>query len=253
MSKKISFEEWEEICKKKHNNKYEYQPNENWFGVRKSVVKIICPIHGVFEQNAEVHRRGFGCKKCSDYDKKFNNKRRFNKEQFVEKAKKIHGNNLDFSPTEYINMRTKIKIKCNICGNIFETLPRDILNKHGCPICKFSRLEREIFILLKENNINFIWQYRSKWLLKQSLDFYLLDHNIAIECQGKQHFGCGFYNCKRFDFDKIKKYDENKRILCKENKIELIYYLDKKYNDFVSNLENKFFNNKNDILNYINQ
>ena len=61
-------------------------------------------------------------------------------------------------------MRTKLKVKCNICGEYFYTLPRDLVRGHGCPNCKLSFLEREIFLILKRNNINFITQYKPKWL-----------------------------------------------------------------------------------------
>ena len=38
------------------------------------------------------------------------------------------------------------------------------------------------------NHINYIQQYKINELGKQSIDFYLTDFNIAIECQGEQHF-----------------------------------------------------------------
>ena len=50
-----------------------------------------------------------------------------------------------------------------------------------------KNLDRKQYVLEK-NNIVFIEQYREKWLSKQSLDFYLPEYNIAIECQGMQHF-----------------------------------------------------------------
>lgn len=90
MGKKITFDEWKERCVKIHNNKYEYLPNDNWVGIKNTIVKIVCPIHSVFEQNADVHQKGFGCKKCSDYSKTYDNKRRFTKEQFIEKAYNVH-------------------------------------------------------------------------------------------------------------------------------------------------------------------
>ena len=53
------------VCANKiHNNKYNYS-NLEWNGFTKTV-KIICPIHGEFNQNAYVHLRvGCGCPKCS--------------------------------------------------------------------------------------------------------------------------------------------------------------------------------------------
>lgn len=37
-------------------------------------------------------------------------------------------------------------------------------------------------------NIKYERYKKFSWLKKQNLDFYLPDYNIAIECQGIQHF-----------------------------------------------------------------
>ena len=59
-----------------------------------------------------------------------------------------------------------------------------------------------------------------------SLDFYLPDYNIAIECQGIQHFNSvSFFGGASF-LEEAKKRDDKKRILCKENGINLLYYSD---------------------------
>jgi len=46
----------------KHNKKYDYSLVD--FVTTKSKIKIICPIHGVFEQLANSHSQGYGCPKC---------------------------------------------------------------------------------------------------------------------------------------------------------------------------------------------
>lgn len=55
----------EEFIKKSdkiHNNKYDYSFVE--YKDSKSLVKIICPEHGEFEQIPNSHLKGSGCKKC---------------------------------------------------------------------------------------------------------------------------------------------------------------------------------------------
>lgn len=80
-------------------------------------------------------------RKMRDYDKtplNVNNKRENQKNTFFKKAKEIHGDKYDYSESEYINSSTKIKIKCNTCGNIFYQTPAShIFNNtgHGCPVC----------------------------------------------------------------------------------------------------------------------
>ena len=94
--------------------------------------------------------------------------------------------------TEYINNREKVKIKCNDCSYIFETIPSDHIGKtSGCPKCAnlISNPEKEIVefikslnILVKEGTREIIQNPNNgrKW----ELDIFLPEHNIAIEFNG---------------------------------------------------------------------
>lgn len=65
-------------------------------------------------------------------------------EQFISKAKNIHNNKYNYSLVKYINAKTKVKIICNNCHNIFNQLAYKHLDKRGCPNCSkvgFSRTE----------------------------------------------------------------------------------------------------------------
>lgn len=55
-------------------------------------------------------------------------------EEFVRRAKLIHGDDYDYSCTNYINMTHKVEIRCKVHG-IFEQLPQPHLKGQGCPIC----------------------------------------------------------------------------------------------------------------------
>ena len=59
---------------------------------------------------------------------------RLTKEQFIKKARKVHGNMYNYSKTNYINNRTKVVITCPIHGD-FEQRPDIHLNGHGCLEC----------------------------------------------------------------------------------------------------------------------
>lgn len=120
-----------EKAKKIHGDKYDYSL-ANYINC-KTKVKIICPIHGIFEQTPDKHINGkCGCKKCASESLR---KARQNKD-FVQKAKEEYGELYDYSLTNYVNLRTKIKIKCNKCGNVFEVYPENHLKKKsGCPTC----------------------------------------------------------------------------------------------------------------------
>ncbi len=60
--------------------------------------------------------------------------RRLTTEEFIQKAKVVHGNRYDYSQTEYVNARTKITIYCLDHGP-FQQLSNTHLRNHGCPDC----------------------------------------------------------------------------------------------------------------------
>jgi DNA-directed RNA polymerase subunit RPC12/RpoP len=61
---------------------------------------------------------------------------RLTTEEFIEKARIVHGNKYDYSLVEYKNNNTKVKIICLTCKNIFEQITISHIN-HGaeCPVC----------------------------------------------------------------------------------------------------------------------
>ena len=238
MKYKLTTKEFIERAKEIHGDKYDYSKVEYTGALSK--VCIICPIHGEFWQEASSHiKKKNGCPLCNGRIK--------NTTRFIERAKEIHGDKYDYSKVEYINSTSKICIICPIHGEFWQE-PRHHLNsKNGCPICKESKLEREINDFLKENNILFERQKHFDWLGRQSLDFYLPDYNMAIECQGEQHFMVRDYFNNEKELQKQINRDNKKLNLCNLNNIKLIYY---------SNLGITYpynvLENKNEILNIIN-
>lgn len=65
-----------------HGNKYNYS-NVNYINAHKKII-IICPEHGPFEQFPTNHLSGNKCQKCS-------NIHRPTTEEFIQKAKEVHG------------------------------------------------------------------------------------------------------------------------------------------------------------------
>lgn len=60
--RKISTEDFIERSNLIHNFKYNY--SETIYSGNKLNVKIICLLHGIFEQRAGSHLEGYGCKQC---------------------------------------------------------------------------------------------------------------------------------------------------------------------------------------------
>jgi very-short-patch-repair endonuclease len=87
----------------------------------------------------------------------------------------------------------------------------------------FKKSENKIKELLENNNINYIYQYRNKEKFgKMNLDFYLPEHNIAIEYQGKQHFQAVKIFKGDIGLEKTLKRDKEKYEICQNNNIKLL-------------------------------
>lgn len=61
--------------------------------------------------------------------------RKLTTEEFIQKARLIHGNKYDYSKVVYINAITKIIIICPIHGEFLVTPNAHLTKKSGCPIC----------------------------------------------------------------------------------------------------------------------
>lgn len=224
-----------------YNNKYDYSLVE--YVNYKTKVKIICHIHGVFEQTPTKHLSGRGCSLCGREN--ISRARRSTTEEFIEKARKIHGGKYDYSKVKYTGAFNNVEIICHKHGSFYQT-PTNHLRGKGCPHCQNSISENEISKFLNKHNISYIPQKQFDWLkIKQklSLDFYLPDYNIAIECQGLQHFKSidAFGGNKAFE--DILYRDKIKKELCDKNGIRILYYANYKY-DFPY----KVYTSKNKLL-----
>ena len=228
---RLTTEEFISRAKKIHGDKYDYSKVD--YVNATTPVEIVCMLHGSFMQKPTMHLNGKGCQICGG-------SLPLTTEEFVERARKIHGDKYDYSKVEYINSQTKVCIICPEHGEFWQIAGHH-LNGVGCPICKESHLERDVSINLSRNNVLFDRQKKFKWLCKQSLDFYLPECNIAIECQGVQHFKpCRFGGITKDEsidrFNYLKELDKRKKQLCEENNVNIEYV---NYNENVENRINE--------------
>ena len=146
MSKKLTTEEWIKKAKSYHGDKYDY--SESVYVDRHTKIKIKCNVCGnIFYQDPSEHagHRFAGCPECAK-------KKCFTTEEFIERARKIHGDKYDYSKTNYLNNKTKVCIICPEHGEFWQT-PGNHTNGSGCPKCKaekignLKRKTKEQFIL----------------------------------------------------------------------------------------------------------
>jgi hypothetical protein len=110
-----------------HGDRYDYS-KVDYIDTNNKII-ITCQIHGDFKQLPGVHLMGSGCPKCGGTVKS-------STEEFIEKAKKVHGNKYDYSKVDYINAKTKVIINCPIPGHgDFQQVPANHLNNRRCPVC----------------------------------------------------------------------------------------------------------------------
>lgn len=89
---------------------------------------------------------------------------------------------------KYINSKEKISHQCQLCGNVWDTRPNDILNGIGCPVCaksqQTSKAERELGIYIQSIYTGWI-EFSDRSILKgKELDIVLPDLGLAFEYNG---------------------------------------------------------------------
>ena len=197
---------------KTHGEKYDYSKVN--YNLCQDKVIIICPKHGEFEQRPLSHIQGQGCPHC--YNESKIGKYVLGNDNFIKKARKIHGNKYNYSKVKYTLTRNKVIIICPKHGE-FEQTPEGHLQGKGCPMCGNQLSKAEI--ALYEYICNFISKddiiKRDRSVLGNlELDIYIPKLQIAIE-----------YNGLRWhseEFNKDKNYHLNKLIKCNEKGVKLI-------------------------------
>ena len=127
---KSNTEEFIEKSKIEHGERYEYS-KVVYNGVDNKVV-IICKTHGEFLQSPYGHLSGKGCKKCAN--KQIGEMKKSNTEEFVEKAKQIHGDLYDYSKVNYCDNTTLVTIICKTHGEYKQRPSNHLLGKK-CQKC----------------------------------------------------------------------------------------------------------------------
>lgn len=135
-----------EEAKSIHGDKYDYSLTE-YRGARDKV-KIICPIHGAFEQQSSNHLRiEIPCLKCSYEERGINSS--FTLEDFINKGNSVHNNHYDYSSVskQFKNLSDQVTIICPTHGRFTKSASNHV-NGQGCPKCSQNGLAEKF---LKSN------------------------------------------------------------------------------------------------------
>lgn len=137
----MNFDEFKIIAEQLHNNKYKYIRNS--FVNLKAKMKIICPIHGEFEQAPHSHLNGHGCEKCGIIKRSL--AQTITNEDFISKCVKIHNGYYDYTKTKYTGCYNDVDVVCPKHG-LFTVPAYSHLQGHGCKKCA---IEKNALKLLK--------------------------------------------------------------------------------------------------------
>lgn len=130
-------------AKKVHGNKYDY--THTVYTGANNPISYYCHSHGFVNQSsASNHLAGKGCKLCKG--KLITNKKTKSYSTFIDEANKIHPNLYNYSESGYVNRKSKIRILCNRCNEVFFQTPAAHLVGKGCNKCNRlkSTWEKEI-------------------------------------------------------------------------------------------------------------
>ena len=148
-------------------------------------------------------------------------KKRLTKEEFIEKAKQVHGDRYDYLKVNYVNWKTKVCIICPEHGEFWQ-IPNNHLNKKGCPKCadiqrnNFKRSNLESFIKKSKIVHNNFYIY-DKSIYKGCFDLIEIicpNHGIFWQTPSNHLKGEGCPFCRKSKGElKIESWLKNKNII----------------------------------------
>lgn len=130
------------------------------------------------------------------------------KQNFLIKSFKIHGNKYDYSKINFVNVETKVEIKCNNCGLYFFQTPEAHSGKQeqGCPYCRYERLSKTTQSKITEFEKRLVSKFGDKFGDKFVINkgsFFGVTNDVELTCKIcnykftkrgsqilKQKFGC---------------------------------------------------------------
>jgi hypothetical protein len=166
-------EEFIEMSKKLHKNKFDYSLVD--YKNTKTKINIICPKHGIFSQLPKTHLTGAGCLRCK------NENLVLTTEEFIKKSRFIHNEKYDYSKTTYLRQHLKVVIRCMYHGEFTQRAGAH-LSGQGCPRCSHIVSKPEILFLdflgvpnLPENRQKRIGKFVVDGILENSIYEFLGD------------------------------------------------------------------------------
>jgi len=180
---------------KKHGDAYDYSKTV-FTGMHKPII-VICNKHNeeFIQSKAQNHLENeFNCPTClQNRYNEHQKSRRVSIDEANERIKEIHGDFIEVIDFKnYVNVESKILFRCNrfdwhndFYSSFHSVTGRD---RTGCPICKMSKGQREIILILNRKGISHDTEKYFNQLGKKRFDIFINDLNLVIEYNGRQHY-----------------------------------------------------------------
>lgn len=137
-------------CKSIHGDKYDYTPTI--YVQREAKVKIVCPIHGEFEQRARNHMDGSGCVKCSYIKptritrppvvkadvREPNSRNQTALASFIKRSTILHNGYYTYDNAEWGGYHAATTIHCPVHGDFYQRIGSH-LKGFGCSKCAYDK------------------------------------------------------------------------------------------------------------------
>ena len=168
--------------------------------------------------------------------------KRLTTEEFINKAKQVHGDKYIYSKTTYLNNKTKIIIICPIHGE-FKCTPHNHLRGHHCPLCSgHSNLVQGIGINdIGCNSKTVLYKKWSRMLARCYDSKYHEKYPTYIKCEVCDEWKKLSRFKEWFDKNYIDGYELDKDILIKGNKLyspDTCCFVPREINGFLTKSDN---------------
>lgn len=212
-SEKLLFDEFIKKARKVHGDLYDYDKGS--YVSANFPVKVYCRVHGWFAQRASSHLAGCGCKEC------LTDRHRRTAAEFIEAAKKVHGDKYDYSRVRYRNSKQKVELICSIHGPFWVKPNSHVSSGSGCRLCSESSGERAVARTLEGLGIEYVREYKIR-PHPYRYDFYIPILNVFVEYNGQQHYQPIEMFGGQPALEVVRKNDEIKKVLVSQVKGKLI-------------------------------
>lgn len=207
-----------------HSGKYDYTKSV----YKGSSVKLVitCVQHGDFEQVANSHLLGNGCKQCGTLrSAESRTGRKTGKPSanaldtvaFVEKANLVHGGRFDYSLSNYVSNKQKVEIVCPEHGPFWQKPDGHLCGK-GCRRCAQSGpsdSENQLFDLVRSMCPDAVQSHVGLLDGYQEIDIFIPSKNIGFEFNGL------IWHSSRFNTERA--YHQHKTDAAALNGVRLIH------------------------------